>query len=169
MLTIIAPRHPERGTEIAEMLRGMGLTVAQRSLKTLPGPATDIYVADTIGELGTFYALTQIAFLGGSLVERGGQNPIEAIRRGAAVISGPSTHNFRDAYETLARHKGVIIASNAAELADAVARLVGDDVEIARMRAGAQAGLATLSGALELTVAELLRHLQNDKELRRVG
>ena len=74
----------------------------------LPGPRTDIYIADTIGELGTLYALAPVAFIGGSLVDRGGQNPIEAIRHGAAVLTGPHWQNFRDAYRTLLRHKGAI-------------------------------------------------------------
>ena len=108
LCTIIAPRHPERGTAIAERLKELGLSVTQRSRGALPGPQTDIYIADTIGELGTLYALAPIAFIGGSLVERGGQNPIEAIRHGTAVITGPYWHNFPDAYRALLRHKGVM-------------------------------------------------------------
>ncbi|MCK9912454.1 hypothetical protein MXD81_25085, partial [Microbacteriaceae bacterium K1510] len=67
LCTIIAPRHPERGTALAEMLKNLGFTVAQRSLGALPGPRTEIYIADTIGELGTLYALAPVAFIGGSL------------------------------------------------------------------------------------------------------
>ncbi len=64
--------------------------------------ATDIYVADTIGELGLFYALAPVAFVGGSLVPHGGQNPVEPIKLGAAVLTGPNWQNFTDAYERAA-------------------------------------------------------------------
>jgi 3-deoxy-D-manno-octulosonic-acid transferase len=101
LLTIIAPRHPERGKSIAETLRAANLNVALRSEGRLPEAATDIYVADTIGELGLFYALSRVAFVGGSLVERGGQNPVEPIKLGAAVLTGPNWQNFRDSYTEL--------------------------------------------------------------------
>ena len=120
LCTIIAPRHPERGTAIAEMLKNHGFTVARRSLGALPGPRTDIYIADTIGELGTLYALAPVAFIGGSLVDRGGQNPIEAVRHGAAVLTGPHWQNFRDAYRALLRHDGAIVVRSAADIAAAV-------------------------------------------------
>ncbi len=167
--TVIAPRHPERGTEIAELMRGLGMVVAQRSLGVLPTAATDIYVADTIGELGTLYALAPVAFIGGSLIERGGQNPIEAIRHGAVVLTGPNYQNFRDAYAALLRHHGALEVRSADEVAAGVERLIGDEVELARMRAGAQSALLTLSGALPRTVAELIKFLPEDKGLRRAS
>ena len=167
--TLIAPRHPERGTEIAELMRSAGFTVAQRSLGQLPTAASDIYIADTIGELGTFYALSPVAFIGGSLVERGGQNPIEAVRCGAVVLVGPTWQNFVDAYTTLIGEHGALIVGDAAALATAVDRLLGDEVEMQRMRTGAQAAIAALSGALERSVAELLEFLPDGKELRRAG
>ena len=72
--------------------------MARRSLGELPDRTSDAYVADTIGELGMLYKLAPVAFIGGSLVDRGGQNPIEAVRQGAAVLTGPHWHNFSDAY-----------------------------------------------------------------------
>jgi 3-deoxy-D-manno-octulosonic-acid transferase len=169
LCTIIAPRHPERGTAIAELAKQQGCTVAQRSLGALPGPSTAIYVADTMGELGTLYALAPVAFIGGSLVERGGQNPVEAIRHGAAVLTGPHWSNFRDAYQTLLRHRGVVEVHSANELASVAGRLLGDSAEIVRMREGAAAGLRTLSGAIERTVAELLAFLPANEELERAS
>jgi 3-deoxy-D-manno-octulosonic-acid transferase len=135
----------------------------------LPTAATDIYVADTIGELGTLYALAPIAFIGGSLVDKGGQNPIEAIRHGAVILTGPHHQNFRDAYQALLRHHGALEVSSADELAGAILKLIGDEVELARMRAGAQTALLTLSGALQRTVAELIKFLPEDKGLRRAS
>jgi 3-deoxy-D-manno-octulosonic-acid transferase len=166
--TIIAPRHPERGTAVAERLKDFGLSVAQRSLGALPTERTDIYIADTIGELGTLYALSPIAFIGGSLVDRGGQNPIEAVHHGVAVLTGPHWQNFRDAYRTLLRHQGAIEVSSAKTLAAAVSQLLQSQSELQHMRAGATQALATLSGALAKTVETLLRYLP-DERLKRAS
>jgi 3-deoxy-D-manno-octulosonic-acid transferase len=135
----------------------------QRSRGALPSPQCDIYIADTIGELGTLYALAPIAFIGGSLVERGGQNPIEAVRHGAAVITGPNWQNFPDAYRTLLRHKGAIEVTDAKSLAVAVTQLLESQAELNRMRQGATQALSSLSGALEKTVATLLRYLPDER------
>lgn len=168
LCTVIAPRHPERGTALAEALKNLGFNVAQRSLGALPGPRTDIYIADTIGELGTLYSLAPVAFIGGSLVERGGQNPIEAVRHGAAVLTGPNWQNFRDAYRTLLRHEGVIEVKSSADIAVAVAKLFDNPAELQRMRDGATLALGTLSGALDKTIAALLRYLP-DERLKRAS
>ena len=164
--TIIAPRHPERGLAVAELMKGHGLTVSQRSLGALPARDCDIYVADTIGELGTLYALAPVAFVGGSLVDKGGQNPIEPIRLHAAVLTGPHQENFRDAYQALLRHKGVREVRTADDIADAVLQLIGNETELARLRTGANAALDTLSGALARTVEALLVHLPADDGIK---
>ncbi len=83
------------------MISASGLNPTLRSHEDLPTATTDIYVADTMGELGLFYRLAPIVFMGGSLVEHGGQNPIEAIKLGASVIHGPHVFNFTDVYEAL--------------------------------------------------------------------
>lgn len=161
--TIIAPRHPERGTALAEMLKNLGFNVAQRSLGALPGPRTDIYIADTIGELGTLYALAPVAFIGGSLIEHGGQNPIEAVRHGTAVLTGPHRQNFRDAYGILLRNGGAIEVRSAADITVAVTRLMSNPAELQRMREGATEALSSLSGALDKTVEALLRYLPEER------
>ena len=117
LCTIIAPRHPERGGAITEMLKERGLQVAQRSLGMLPDRSSEAYVADTIGELGMLYKLVPVAFIGGSLVDRGGQNPIEAVRQGAVVLTGPHWQNFGDAYDVLIRNRGAIVVHSAEEMA----------------------------------------------------
>ncbi|TAN63555.1 MAG: 3-deoxy-D-manno-octulosonic acid transferase, partial [Magnetospirillum sp.] len=89
LLTLIAPRHTERGDDIAFELREMGLTVAQRSKQEEVTPETDIHLADTMGEMGLFYRLTSIAFMGKSILSAGGQNPIEPAKLGLAVLMGP--------------------------------------------------------------------------------
>lgn len=94
LLTLIVPRHAERGDEITAQLRSQGLRVSQRARQEALDPATDIYLADTMGELGVFYRLSNIAFIGGSLVPHGGQNLLEAARLGCAVLCGPHMQNF---------------------------------------------------------------------------
>ena len=155
-VTIIAPRHPERGPSLAETMRAEGFVVAQRSRGELPGAHTEIYVADTIGELGTLYAASPVAFIGGSLIDHGGQNPIEAVRHGAAVLTGPSWHNFEDAYEALLAKGGAVEVSMAAEIAEQVAALLTDEQRLGTSRRNASAALAELAGALERTLEVLL-------------
>ena len=101
LLTVIVPRHPARGHAIARTIAAAGLNPALRSREDLPAAATDIYVADTIGELGLFYRLAPIVFMGGSLVAHGGQNPIEAVKLGASIVHGPHVFNFSGVYEAL--------------------------------------------------------------------
>src|SRR5262249_48031806 len=96
LLTVFAPRHPERGPGIAELANEAGLATMLRSQGRLPSHRTEIYVADTIGELGLIYRLAPIVFMGGSLVRHGGQNPIEAAKLGAAIVHGPHVWNFTE-------------------------------------------------------------------------
>jgi len=159
LLTIIVPRHPERGPLIAEQLKLANLTVALRSEGKLPAASTDIYVADTIGELGLFYALAPVAFIGGSLADRGGQNPVEAIKLGAAVLTGPNWQNFRDSYGELLRADACQEVSDAASLAEAALNLLEDASARRAMTERASRTIAAMSGALPRTLAELERYL----------
>ncbi len=102
LLTIIAPRHPERGDAIAALAEAAGLPACQRSRGELPRLRHAVYVADTLGEMGLFYRAAPVAFLGGSLIRHGGQNPIEPAKLGAAVMHGPHIFNFAAVYEALA-------------------------------------------------------------------
>jgi 3-deoxy-D-manno-octulosonic-acid transferase len=167
LLTIIAPRHPDRGAAIAELLQGRGMAAARRALGQLPDRACGVYVADTLGELGMLYKLAPVAFIGGSLVDRGGHNPIEAVRHGTAVITGPHWRNQADTYPALIEHNAAVVVHSAPELAEAARRLLGDDVELACMRARAAGALAELSGALARTAEALLRYLPHEDELAR--
>lgn len=94
VLTIVAPRHPNRGDDIVRMYRSRNFNVAQRSREEDITPETDVYVADTIGEMGLWYALSSISFIGGSLIPHGGQNFMEAARDKNAVLVGPNMQNF---------------------------------------------------------------------------
>lgn len=127
LLTIIAPRHPTRGKEVAELASEAGLSCALRSEKSDIEQNTDVYVADTLGELGVFYTLSDIAFVGGGITPKGGHNPLEPARLGAAILHGPHTFNFVETYTDLRAAGGAALVRNERELANAVWRLLSDD------------------------------------------
>jgi 3-deoxy-D-manno-octulosonic-acid transferase len=159
LLTIVAPRHPERGPLIAEQLRAAGLKVTLRSEGQLPEADSDIYIADTIGELGLFYALAPVTFVGGSLVNRGGQNPVEPIKLGAAVLTGPNWQNFRDSYHRLLDAGGCKQVTSASSLAEAALHLLEDEDARQAMTERALDTISAMGGALPRTLAELEPYL----------
>lgn len=127
LLTIIAPRHPHRGVEIRDKLRDeYKLNVALRSAKEPITEQTDVYVADTIGELGIWYELCKIVFIGGSLIPHGGQNFMEPSRSRDAVIVGPHMHNFTDAMNRAKRADGIIQVNDTSELIEMVDQLLSN-------------------------------------------
>ncbi len=155
LLTIIVPRHPERGADIAAMLAGDDLPMAQRSAGAAITPETGIYLADTLGELGLFYSLARFAFIGGSLVPHGGQNPIEAVKLGAGVITGPHWHNFPEVYQALAEAGGCRFVTSQEDLIQTARALFEDPASLELMKQRAEATVAELSGALGRTLAAL--------------
>lgn len=155
LLTIIAPRHPERGREVIGVATEAGCPAVLRSDGDLPDRGTQIYVADTIGELGLFYRLAPVALLGGSLIRHGGQNPIEPVKLDAAILHGPHVANFAALYAQLDAVGGAVPVADAGALAASAATLIGDGALRRRMLAAAQATIATLGGALERTLAAI--------------
>lgn len=117
LLLILAPRHTIRGDTIANYLRGQGCIVAQRSKNQQLDRQTDIYLADTNDEMGLWYRLAPVTFLGGSLVAKGGQNPLNAAALGSAILHGPDVSNFNDTYKTLANADACINVTDSADLA----------------------------------------------------
>ncbi len=159
LLTILVPRHPERGTSIASAIAGAGLTSALRSRGQLPHAGTDIYIADTLGELGLVYRLAPIVFMGGSLIPHGGQNPIEPAKFGAAILHGPHVANFADIYAALDRAKGAELVPAPDRLPVRVGAWLKDDAERSRAAAAAKATVDLLGGALERTLTALEPYL----------
>ncbi len=155
LLTIIVPRHPGRGAEIAAGLKAAGLDVARRSAGDAIGDQTDIYIADTMGELGLFYRLVDIVFIGKSLVTLGGQNPIEAARLDCAIVMGPHMTNFADICQSLKQVGGAVEVADEAELAVTVARLMESRKERTDMAAAASSFALRQSGVLDMVMAEL--------------
>ena len=152
LLTIIVPRHPDRGSGLAATLGGLGLKTQLRSRSATIAPDTQVYVADTIGELGTFYALAPVSFVGGSLIEHGGQNPFEPARLNSCILAGPYTHNFKDAYAALYQNNGAIEVRTSDEMARQVTRLLSDAQAAQALREGADRALQSLGGALQKTL-----------------
>lgn len=136
LLTIIVPRHPNRGDEIAGMLSASA-SVCRRSNDELPAGDCEIYLADTLGELGLFYRLAEIAFIGGSTGSLGGHNPLEAAQLGCAVIHGPDMTNFRTVAADLAAAESALSFEDEAGLILAVARLLEDHDKRKRLANGA--------------------------------
>lgn len=166
LLTVIIPRHPERGAAIEEMLSRMQIKAVRQSQNRMPRDETEIFIGDTIGELGTWYALAPLAFIGGSLIPHGGQNPIEAIKLGTAVLVGPHRHNFAESYNILEQHGGCRTITGAAELASAVSELYRDEAALAAMREGGIKGVALLGGALERTLDALAPYLPKQANMK---
>ena len=159
LLTVIVPRHANRGEAIAQTIAAAGLHAALRSREELPIATTDIYVADTMGELGLFYRLAPIVFMGGSLVPHGGQNPIEAVKLGASIVHGPHVFNFTDVYEALDRAGGARVAGNREALVKQLGQLLDDPAARQASVDAAERVVEQLGGALERTLTALEPYL----------
>jgi 3-deoxy-D-manno-octulosonic-acid transferase len=159
LLSVVVPRHPDRGAAIARTIGATGLRVGLRSHEELPTASTDIYIADTMGELGLFYRLAPIVFMGGSLVPHGGQNPIEAVKLGASIVHGPHVFNFSDVYEALDKAGGARVADGPEALIKQLGRLLADPAAREISVAAATRVVEQLGGALERTMTALEPYL----------
>ncbi|WP_431281363.1 3-deoxy-D-manno-octulosonic acid transferase [Humitalea sp. 24SJ18S-53] len=143
VLTILVPRHPDRGAEVAALAGA----APRRSLGATPGPADPVWVADTLGELGLWFRLAGAAFIGGSLVPLGGHNPLEAARLGCPVIFGPHMGNFSEAAALLLQAGGAIQVPDAAALAAEVAAVLTNARKAGDMVAAAMAAMGRPDGS----------------------
>jgi 3-deoxy-D-manno-octulosonic-acid transferase len=141
--------------------------VKLRSRGELPDPITDIYVADTVGELGLVYRLAPIVFIGGSLIEHGGQNPIEPAKLGAAILHGPHVWNFAEIYGALDRAHGAETVTDASKLTAALGAMLAQPEMRCRVADAARAIVDSLSGALERTLHSLDPYLMQLRLERR--
>jgi 3-deoxy-D-manno-octulosonic-acid transferase len=166
LLTLIAPRHPERGPGVRELVTAAGLKAALRSRGERLHAGTDIYLADTVGELGLLYRLAPIVFVGGSLIRHGGQNPIEAAKLGAAIVHGPHVWNFAEIYAALDSAGGSQRVANVDRLTAVIAAWLNDNTARERATQAARAMVDSSSGALERTLQSLEPYLMQ-LQLRR--
>ncbi len=152
LLTILVPRHPERGDEIEELVSRSGFDCARRSRKEAVRTVTNVYLGDTIGEMGLFLRLAPVCFMGRSLAGFGGQNPLEPAITGTAILSGKHVSNFRDSYRSLLNNKAVRLVEDTDMLAANLAYLLANPAARDQMVAGAGETLREMRGALERTV-----------------
>lgn len=147
-LLIIAPRHPNRRQPLQQLARSKSLTAARRSLDEKITATTQIYIADTLRELGIFYALSPIAFLGGSFGQEGGHNPYEPAHFETAIVFGPYVKNFTHAYEALQRAKAAVQVEDAEQLGQMITDLLRGD----QGKTLGHAGLALIKKAQNSTL-----------------
>ena len=155
LLTIIVPRHPERCDAIKAMLVGKGLTVARRTRNDPVTAETDVLLGDTVGEMGLYLRLTDVAFVGRSLFGEGGQNPIEPAMLGCAILSGGNVQNFRETYQALAKNGSAKIVRDPEMLAKGVHYLLTNDEVRRKMIEAGQEAVHEMRGALSATIRGL--------------
>jgi 3-deoxy-D-manno-octulosonic-acid transferase len=151
LLTILVPRHIERGPDIA-MLCG-ARKAARRSRGDQIGPSTEIYVADTMGELGLFYRLSRFCFIGGTLVPLGGHNPLEPAALHCAILAGPHRASAAKAYEAILKAQTFGSVASCADIAELAGRLIENPALAAAAGEAAARGAASQAGAVAGTIA----------------
>jgi len=152
---VIAPRHLDRVAEIEACLDKKVLAHRRFSKGILPGSREEVIVVDTIGHLKDIYTAATVIFVGGSLVPKGGQNPIEGARLGKPVVFGPYMTNFRETAETFIENEAAIMVSDEAELFDVFDRLLKDSAGRARLGENAGRIVTRNAGAIERTVGKI--------------
>ena len=159
-LLILVPRHLERFDKVKKLINTSGLTLASRSKQEEVKRSTQVLLGDTIGELNFLYSLSDVAFVGGSLIDHGGQNLLEPAAQSLALLSGPSLRNFSDISEQLIKKEGLTVIRNAQELSDVFVQLIDNPDEI-KERGGAAFGVFMENrGALEKIIGYLHEPLQ---------
>lgn len=147
LLLILVPRHADQGDALAEMLQADGWVFNRRAADEVPGAEAQVYLADTMGELGLWYRLAPISFVGGSLEPVGGHNPFEPAALGSAILHGPYVTNFVDIYQRLTEGRAARLVSSPGSMAEAVDELLSPD----RCAAMAHAAWEVVSSGADVT------------------
>lgn len=156
---ILVPRHPERADEVSDQIGIAGLSMAQRSAQEKITDETQVYLADTLGETGLWYAVTPLVFLGGSLLEIGGHNPFEVAQAGAAVLTGPHVANFAETFEAMSMAGASQTVDTAGSLGQAIATLLDDTSALDAAKAASAAFAQSQIDQLDDVAADLSRLL----------
>jgi 3-deoxy-D-manno-octulosonic-acid transferase len=157
---ILAPRHPERGDAVEALVTEVGLTCNRRSRGDAPG--AQVYLADTLGELGLWYAMSDIVFLGGSLLPIGGHNPFEVAQAGAAVLSGTHVTAFAETYDQLETEGAAQFVEDSDDLTATLAKLLSTPHDLADMTDAAKRFVAAQDDQLDGIAARLISVLGLD-------
>ena len=153
-LLVIAPRHPERFAEVAQLSRDQAFVTARRTdLPIDAEPRADVVVLDTIGELAQVYQIATAVFVGGSLVDSGGHNILEPAVHGKPIVFGPSMHNFKEIADSFIAHGAAVQVNSPRALEDTLVALLTDPVRRARLGAAARALVESNRGAKDKTLA----------------
>ena len=161
-LLMIVPRHPERFDDVARLIDAMGLSLVRRSQSGSDGGGkvgSEVYLGDTMGELLMLYGASDVAFVGGSLIERGGHNPLEPAAWGIPVVSGPHIFNFETIYDRLDSGQGLFITDSAESLAQCVVHLFSDKSSAQKAGHNALAVVNANRGALEKVVDGIVKRV----------
>ena len=159
-LLILVPRHLERFDKVKKLIIASGLTLASRSKKEEVKGSTQVLLGDTIGELNFLYSLSDVAFVGGSLIDHGGQNLLEPAAQSIALLSGPSLRNFSDISEQLIKKDGLTVIRNAQELSDEFVKLINNQDELKEKGEASFGVFMDNRGALQKIVVYLHEPLQ---------
>ncbi|MGC1495123.1 MAG: 3-deoxy-D-manno-octulosonic acid transferase [Sulfitobacter sp.] len=154
---ILAPRHPERGDEVTGLIAGAGLSLTRRTRGDAPGG--QVFLADTLGELGTWYALSDVVFLGGSLRPIGGHNPYEVAQSGAAVLSGIHVANFAETFAEMEALDAARLVADADDLAGKITDWLSDDAARGKACRAAQKFAENQTDKLDSIAARLIKAL----------
>jgi 3-deoxy-D-manno-octulosonic-acid transferase len=149
---VIAPRHPERVPEVLGLVAAQGFRAVRRSALPERPDAGAVVVLDTLGELASLYAVADVVFVGGSLVETGGHNVLEPALHARPVLFGPHTSNFREAAALLVGADAGVVVADPDALADQLAHLLDDPARRAAMGAAGRAAVASGTGAVRATL-----------------
>ena len=156
LLTIVVPRHPIAGASMERSSLDADISVAVRSRAEEITEETEIYIADSFGELGIFYALCPIAFVGGSLVPHGGQNPLEAIQLGCVALVGPHMFNFSQIVSDLASEDALVSVGSAASLADKISEFLESPDFLTELRSKQKSAISARDHILDDVYARIV-------------
>lgn len=166
-LLVLVPRHPDRFERVAGMVQRRGFKLARRSLAQTCDAQTSVYLGDTMGELVSFIAAADVAFVGGSLVPTGGHNLLEAAAVGAPVIVGPHVFNFLEVTQQLLAHQAAVQVQSADELTHCLSRWLTDAAERARIGENGRKAVEANRGALQRLLGLVDPHLDGVARSRR--
>ncbi|MBT05818.1 MAG: 3-deoxy-D-manno-octulosonic acid transferase [Rhodospirillaceae bacterium] len=165
LLTIVVPRHPIAGASMERSSLDLGIAVAVRSRGEEITEETEIYIGDSLGELGIFYEICPIAFVGGSLVPHGGQNPLEAIQLSSVVLVGPHMFNFSQIVSDLASQNALVSVRSAPSLAHKISELLESPHLLAELRAKQKSAISARDNILDDVYARIIETIPHSTRL----
>jgi 3-deoxy-D-manno-octulosonic-acid transferase len=167
-LLILVPRHPDRFTQVSKLVADAGLSQAQRSLQQAVTAQTQVLLGDTMGELMLWYQLADLVFIGGSLIARGGHNPLEPMSLAKPIQSGPHVFNFATVFQWLGKRSAVVFVDSAAALAQSTIDLLQDANQRQQLAKRGFSLYQQHGGATQRTIQQLLQLLPSEGDIRRL-